>query len=198
AFCWPSLNFQNHLLQRYRIEEHRIRASEAALAEWIGQLSQLDGQLHVIAHSMGNRGMLESVHRALDGKNVRDGGIGQLIFTAPDVEQGDFVSRAARLAGKSNRMTLYASNKDRALGWSKRLSGFSVRAGLMPPPTILDGLDTILVEHPAPLFSFGHSYYADHQPLLDDIRRLIEHNEQPSTPERSLELDSSRQYWLMR
>ena len=122
------------------------------------------GRVHIIAHSMGNQGLL----RAAQGlaPELRDAGVtlGQIILAAPDVDVATFERLANVYPDLSERTTMYASHRDRALRISRWLQD-SDRAGFFPlspqylastqlrcpismsPDSILDTASTPRVKH---------------------------------------------------
>jgi hypothetical protein len=77
----------------------------------------------------------------------------------------------------SKRTTLYTSNGDLPVYLSSIIH-HGPRAGYFKPYTVAAGVDTIAV----PDFDvdmLGHSYFAQAEALLYDIRSLILHNEAP-------------------
>ena len=186
AFSWPCskelvkngipvLNWK----ERYRDDEKRIAASIPGITEWIAKLGRLEGTLNIVAHSMGNRGLLGALLNLIEGAESLN--LGQVFFTAPDVDQTEFVEHAGKVIGSCNRATLYASLRDRALWASRQLAG-GARAGLVPPFAVCDGLDTIDVKDSFSVLSFatGHSYYAEHASVLRDVRSLIADSRPPN------------------
>src|SRR5581483_6861193 len=88
-FSWPSLG----KLSGYPADEAAIEASESAITEFMIDVAQKSGArtVHVIAHSMGNRGVLRAVNRIVMEAQQRSGvRFGQFILAAPDVDSNVF------------------------------------------------------------------------------------------------------------
>jgi esterase/lipase superfamily enzyme len=166
-FSWPSLR----KLAGYVADGETIRYSEPYIAEFFRQLIAAGPRkVHVIAHSMGNRGLLHALPAILSGAN-HPRPFDQLFLAAPDVDADIFRREAPRYAAAAAQTTLYASRKD----WAVRLSSvvnWGERAGFHPPVTIVDGIDTVSVVH-TDLDSFGHGYVADARVVLTDIQNAI-------------------------
>jgi esterase/lipase superfamily enzyme len=134
--------------------------------------------VHIIAHSMGNRGVLRAVNRiAARGQDRAKVRFGQIILAAADVDADVFRQLSAAYAAVSSRTTLYVSRRDRAIEASRWLHEFP-RAGLLPPVLVCEHIDTINVTN-ADLTMLGHGYVADARDVLQDMHDLIFHNTPP-------------------
>jgi esterase/lipase superfamily enzyme len=72
--------------------------------------------VHVIAHSMGNRGLLRSMQRIASGaQHTARTVFGHIVLAAPDIEARVFRDLVRVYERVAVRTTLYASSKDRAL-----------------------------------------------------------------------------------
>ena len=175
-FSWPS----KASVEDYFADVERIGESEADIAAFLtGLATQLGGAtVHIIAHSMGNRGLARAMQRisaAVTGATgVR---FGQIILAAPDVSVGLFNDLARIYPTLSTRTTMYVSARDRALGLSRWLQD-APRAGFTPPVTIVPNIDTIEVTN-IDLTLLGHGYYAEAEAVLYDISSLLLHNLAP-------------------
>ena len=156
------------------------------------------GIVHIIAHSMGNRGLARAIQRITISAS-RQAGIkfGQIILAAPDIEAGLFRDLARIYPEISTRTTMYVSARDRALGMSKWLQD-SDRAGFTPPVMVVPLIDTVEVTN-VDLTLLGHGYYAEAESVLYDIKELLEHN---SPPERRIRLTAAAEaggpaYWTI-
>lgn len=175
-FSWPS---QGNI-PAYPADEASIEASEAAIARFIVDFTRQCGaeKVHLIAHSMGNRGLLRAMQR-IAAMAEPEGKIqfGQIFLAAPDVDRDLFIDLAHVYPRFSERTTLYASSGDKAVHASKVLHG-APRAGYFAPYTVVEGIDTVTV----PYFDvdlLGHSYFAQAEALLHDIFDTIKRNVPP-------------------
>ncbi len=175
-FSWPSKNS----LRAYAADESTIEASEAAITQFLVDFSNDCNaeQIHVIAHSMGNRGLLRSLQRIAGNAETRGKvRFGQVFLAAPDVDRDLFTDLAHLYPEHAERTTLYASNGDLAVHMSAKLHA-APRAGYFEPYTVVGGIDTIAV----PDFDvdmLGHSYFAQAEALLSDMADLISLNRDP-------------------
>jgi esterase/lipase superfamily enzyme len=131
--------------------------------------------VHLIAHSMGNRVLVN----ALSGMTNRGAPrFQQIMLTAPDIDAGTFVELADTVKSHAGHVTLYASSHDRALLASMKVNG-APRAGEAGKNiVIVDGIDTIDASALDTGF-LGHSYYADNRSVLTDIYNLLRSGDPP-------------------
>ena len=176
AFSWPSRELIP-FVSRYVGDGEVISGCRKSLETLAAHLAGLDGTIHVIAHSMGNRVLTQTWQRIFETLRSSNGlKVGQVIFAAPDVYQQAFRDNTEGIHEFCERATLYANQWDYALGLSRVLSQ-TPRAGLLPPVMPLKNIETI--EVPFNLALFGHTYFAKSIPLLEDIAALIEKNSDP-------------------
>ncbi|MFN0172507.1 MAG: alpha/beta hydrolase [Bryobacteraceae bacterium] len=178
-FSWPSRG----TVTAYPADEATIEASERAITDFLVDFSANCGaeKVHVIAHSMGNRGLLRALQR-IAGNAEGPVKFGQILLAAPDVDRDLFLDLARLYPQHAERTTLYASDADRAVHLSSTLHD-APRAGYFTPYTVAPGVDTVAV----PDFDvdlLGHSYYAQAEALLHDIHDLMRHNEAPAKRQR--------------
>jgi esterase/lipase superfamily enzyme len=193
-FSWPSRG----RVSGYVSDGTSIEASERHIAEFLTRFAQDSGatRVHLIAHSMGNRGLLRSIQRiarqATDAAKVR---FGQIFLAAPDVDSQTFADLARLYSQVSERTTLYVSSKDLALAGSSIVNDYP-RAGFIPPVTIVDGIDTIEVSS-VDLTMLGHGYYGGAEGVLYDMHELLLHNVPPQrrTRIRRMTTADDRTYW---
>src|SRR5690242_7882870 len=129
-FSWPSQGST----RGYPADEATIEASEGVIADFMTDFAERSGAgaVHIIAHSMGNRGVLRAVNRIAAKAQRRTGKpFGQVILAAADVDADVFRQLSAAYAEVASRTTLYVSKRDRAVEASRWLHKFA-RAGLMP------------------------------------------------------------------
>jgi esterase/lipase superfamily enzyme len=130
-FSWPSQGSTG----AYPADEATIEASEGVIADFMTDFAERSDAtaVHIIAHSMGNRGVLRAVNRIAAKAQQQTGKpFGQVILAAADVDADVFRQLSTAYAQVAARTTLYVSKRDRAVEASRWLHNFS-RAGLMPP-----------------------------------------------------------------
>ena len=195
-FSWPSQG----AVKGYSADEATIEASEPFIAEFIEDFVARSGaeKVHIIAHSMGNRGVLRAIDR-IANKAQRHTGvlIGEIILAAADVDADTFRDLSGAYGRVSRRTTLYVSSRDLAIEASRWLHDFA-RAGLLPPIMIVPGIDTINVTN-VDLTTLGHGYVADARAVLEDMHELLVHDTPPDRrfALRQGETDVGERYWII-
>jgi esterase/lipase superfamily enzyme len=111
------------------------------------------------------------------------------------VDRRLFERDARILAMVSKRVTLYASSNDYALKVSMALANFQ-RAGILPPPVEVPGVDVIDVG-PVDLTFLGHSYVVEEIAVMEDMVKLISGNTPPSRRSRIVP-GADRRSWILK
>ncbi|MEP7312968.1 MAG: alpha/beta hydrolase [Pseudomonadota bacterium] len=188
-YSWPS----QASTTAYTVDEAVVGISGLRMAEFLDTVVAQSGaqRVHLIAHSMGNRTLVEALqafrnrHPELHNKRV----FGQVVFTAPDMDRDYFLETVTGLQGYADRVTLYASNSDLALKTSQKIHG-APRAGLAGASIVTaKGLDTIDMSG-VKADMLGHNYYAADAGAIYDLFRLLWRSEPP--PQRCGMSDQSR------
>lgn len=194
-FSWPSRG----TLLGYAADGAAIEASEEAITQFLLDFARNSGvgRVHIIAHSMGNRGLLRAMQRILSRAEAESPvRFGHLVLAAPDVTRELFLPLAKQYGRLAERTTLYISSRDRALAASRFLQGD--RVGFAPPVTVCPEIDTIYVANVDDTF-MGHSPFAEARPVLTDIHNLFRFD---ARPEQRLGLketfEGEMRYWVMR
>jgi esterase/lipase superfamily enzyme len=195
-FSWPSRGS----VTAYPADEASIEGSEQAITDFLVDFTQNcgAGKVHLIAHSMGNRGLLRALQRIAANAETRSKvKFGQVFLAAPDVDRDLFLNLARLYPEHAERTTLYASNVDLAVHLSAKLHS-APRAGYYAPYTVAPGVDTVVV----PDFDIdllGHSYFAQAEALLHDMYDLIRHGAPPAQRQRiSPSVDEGSSFWKLR
>jgi esterase/lipase superfamily enzyme len=170
-YSWPSRGSLLH----YTTDEEAIRRTERHLREFLELVRKNSGaaSIHLIAHSMGNRALVNALERIGEQMAPSDSAkFHQVILTAPDIDRGQVEDVAQQLCRTAKRVTLYASSNDVAM-MASRVFHSVPRAGeaggnllLVRPLDTIDAtrVDTSLV---------GHSYFADSRSIISDIFCLL-------------------------
>jgi len=175
-YSWPSRGS----VSAYVTDLSAIEASEAQIADFLVAVTALadSGKVHLIAHSMGNRGLLRAMHRATTQAALRSGTrFGQIFLSAPDMNPALFRQLASVYPQVAERTTLYVADQDKALAALEWMTEGG-RVGGAPPVLVLPGIDTVRV-HGSSLFQLGHSYFAEEPDVLRDIRAQLYWREPP-------------------
>jgi esterase/lipase superfamily enzyme len=177
-YSWPS----QASTAAYTVDEAVVRPSGRKLARMLDNVVQQTGaeRIHLIAHSMGNRAMVEALQTyvSMHGPEASKGTFDQIVLTAPDVDRDYFIDVMSTIGSVARRTTLYASENDMALKSSRILHG-APRAGLAGESiVVLPGVDTIdMSAVEADLL--GHSYFAADEGPIYDMFRLFWRNDPP-------------------
>jgi len=132
-FTWPSLGEVR--LLAYTYDRESATYSRDALEELIDLLSTNPNvkEINIVAHSMGNWVTLE----ALRGRSIRSGRIGDKIknvmLVAADVDVDVFRTQIRRMGNPRPRISLFVSQKDRALALSQFIWDGIPRVGEINP-----------------------------------------------------------------
>lgn len=195
-FSWPSRGS----VVAYPADEATIEASERAITEFLVEFVANCGaaKVHVIAHSMGNRGLLRALQRIAANAETRGKvRFGQIFLAAPDVDRDLFLDLARLYPEHGERTTLYTSDGDLPVHLSARLHD-APRAGYFKPFTVTPGVDTIAVPD-FDLDLLGHSYFAQAEALLHDIYDLMRLNASPGRRQRiTPATDGGASFWRLR
>jgi hypothetical protein len=187
AFCWPSVGEVSEAA--YGQDAAQAGKSIAALADLLDRLtaptgdSSADGaggrppRLHVLAHSMGNRIVLEAVYQLVDSGRWPQGEkrLGQVVLAAPDVGAAQFNQLVDYTLDASDRVTYYYYANDLALNVSREFNKYEP-VGMIP--YFERGLDTINAEGSGTDF-LGHSYYSSSVKMLADFELLLKYGYGP-------------------
>ena len=141
-YSWPS----EAIAARYTIDETNVHWSRPHFQVFLRDvLTQSEAEaVHVIAHSMGNRLLAETISQfKADGLPTGSAKLRQIVFAAPDLDAQTFEDLAKAFHGCAERFTLYASSGDLALQVSKKVHGYA-RAGDSGHGLVtLDEIDTV-------------------------------------------------------
>lgn len=169
-FSWPSQGRLSGYMQDENNSEWSIPDLRDFLAEVAGQAG--DGEIYLVAHSMGNRVATRALARLLSERPELRPRFREVLLIAPDLDPDIFRRELApAIMQGGTRVTLYASNKDKALLASKKLHG-QARLGDASPVAVLSGMDSIdATEVETDLL--GHSYFAEAKHVLSDLFAVI-------------------------
>ncbi len=187
-FSWPSKNET----MAYSYDGDSAEISTEYFTELLKMLQREAGikTVHIIAHSMGNRIVLNAIDKAVEQLKIQP--LGELIFAAADIDRKRFIQLAKTVRKVARGMTLYASSDDEALWWSQKVAFQMPRAGTVTKdgPVITAGVESIDMtvtnkaksrrENIRSLDLFGlntHNTFVS--PVIVDISRLIAKGEHP-------------------
>ncbi len=186
-YSWPSMGNA----AGYVADIDAVEASVPHLITFLRGIAGTEGveRVHLIAHSMGNRGLLAALRDLFGAEPAPGRMFDQLILAAADVDAEIFKTRSRVYPRASRRTTLYTSNHDLALRSSGLIRDNNSRAGFAPPLTVVDGIDTVLVSD-VDLSLLGHGYFGSAGPVLNDMHDLIVNDLPPEKRARLVHVDS--------
>ncbi len=196
-FSWPSRGS----VAEYHADIASIEASERYISEFLLEMSERCGahRIHLIAHSMGNRGLLRAFNGLAQQTRERIGrNLKQVFLAAPDIDEELFRNLSDVYHSMATRTTMYVSSKDLALNSSGIIHDHP-RAGYTPPVTVVEGVDTVDVSN-IDLTFLGHGYVADARPVLADMHNIMASD---AAPNRRFGLqreftDDGEEYWQIK
>lgn len=175
AYSWPS----KKSVLRYvaDMDESIAVANKTALKELLADITTAVGarSVYVIAHSMGNRLLLDALQQLPAAGEKRP--FDSIVFASPDVESKEFETLVGTSNAQANRMTLYTAAGDIPLGLSElirtglfnaeKLRRAGDRDGGVKTQPYLDVVDASKAQSDW----LGHSNFA--QLAKDDLRALL-------------------------
>jgi esterase/lipase superfamily enzyme len=201
AFSWPSMGGENlwddvKNILNYTPDRTSAANARLPLARFLKEVLLPAGPTKIafIAHSMGNRVLLETLSDA--SRTPQDGigtVVGDLVFAAPDVPRSEFRNFLTEIRDLGTVKTLYATRNDRALRasrdfWHEAPAGliqeppswWQVWKGRTPPgePVSAQSVEAIDVSAagkagPLNFLNMNHDFYATNLSLIEDMRSVI-------------------------
>ena len=171
VYSWPS----DGGITAYNTDSEDIAWSAKHIEELLLKLKQEfpDRKLHLVAHSMGSRGLLGAL-RLMDHKGASTPLFQSVILCAPDFDSELFRDQiAAEVRPLAKQWVVYTSNKDLALTASEQINA-APRLG--KPVTYAEGyeiIDASELEVTPWSLPETHSYYATKKRVLDDMVSVI-------------------------
>lgn len=195
-FSWASAN---EVLKGYTADEATTEISAKHLYKYIFNLWKYSStkKIHIIAHSMGNRVLMNTLKKIKDEND--DIKFGHIIMVAPDIDTELFKDNSYLYSQFSEMSTLYVSPDDDAIRKSYNIHKEN-RVGLSPPVVVEKGIDTINVNQlmSRALWDFGHSYYTEAEALLYDLHELILHYAKPEKRPKLQKVEvGGKRYWQL-
>jgi esterase/lipase superfamily enzyme len=172
-YSWPS----DGAIPAYRADEQDAKATIPHLKTFLEDVARRTGAttIHIIAHSMGNQALTNVLNSILaDSDNSASTVFHDIVLAAPDIDSGVFTRDIASqlTAGYPDKVTLYASARDKALLLSMMINHTGRVGYISGNPLIFNGMATIDVTD-VDTSLLGHSYYADNISVLSDLFSLF-------------------------
>jgi esterase/lipase superfamily enzyme len=165
----------------YAKDEETVALTVDRLVGFLKTLTETSGaaEIHLIAHSMGNRALINALKELQAPSSTAHKRFKQIVLTAPDVPRQDAEKFISAANANAERVTLYASNRDRALLLSRKFHN-NCRLGFVYDfPYVISGLDSIDASNVETDF-LGHSFFSDARTVLADLTNLVLYGEAPA------------------
>ena len=197
-YSWPS----RHELSAYHGDTTSIDWSTAHLRAFLEDIAlQTNVQtIHVIAHSMGNRGFVNAFIDVLKNPDITNNWkFGEIVLVAPDLDRQIFERDIAPIITKvPSRITLYVSAVDIPLLASKTVNLYRRLDDASKEPVIIEGIQTIDASQVVNLAT-GHTYYRENPKVMADLYYLINQRRDASLrPTLEAVESSAGQYWIVK
>jgi len=176
-FSWPSAGRLS--LKSYFNDGEAARDAAPYLSKFLDVLTQdlKTKRINIVAHSMGNRVLtaaLEDYATDYLQNHLEQDIEFRIVLAAADMERDVFDLVADNIVDLDPNVTIYASDDDLALNFSKLLNGkprLGDTNGNKPYIRQEEGYETIDATPVATeLFGLGHNYYSEDPFILNDIR----------------------------
>jgi esterase/lipase superfamily enzyme len=197
-FSWPS---QGSALD-YTVDKENSEWAASGIRDFLKKLAKSQGleQIHLIAHSMGNRALTYALRGMMAGppEERLSRKFNEVVLTAPDIDADIFKTQIAPAVVRvASRVTLYASSHDQALALSKKINGHARAGDSGDGLVVVKGIDTIDVSA-VDTSLVGHSYYGSSDTVLTDIWDLIKCAKGPDLREylRPRDYQGGLKYWV--
>jgi esterase/lipase superfamily enzyme len=174
-YSWPSQG----KVSQYLVDETNAEWTIPHLVTFLREIRAKTGasKIHLIAHSMGAR-VLTRALKELDSDQLVTTRFNQIILAAPDIDAETFAAMAKAINRAGDRITMYASSRDRAIKWSKSVHGYPRAGESGRALVVVPGVDTIDATSLSTDF-FSHSYFSG-RTVLADLFVLIRFDTSPS------------------
>ena len=179
-YSWPSQGAELD----YPVDEQQAGRTTVRFESFLKDVVERSGaeQVHLIAHSMGNRVVSDSLESIGKQNSLvsRQGILKELVMAAPDVDPVKFkqqqLNYAARLV---QRITLYASLNDIPLNYSRKIHGDS-RLGIGGPSIFVDARVNSIDASKLRTDRDSHGYVMSNDIVLGDMHQLVVNGLAPS------------------
>ncbi|MCA9005758.1 MAG: alpha/beta hydrolase [Planctomycetaceae bacterium] len=183
-YSWPSQ--ERGSIWAYKEDGRTAQWCEENVTLFIEAIARESGarKIHLIAHSMGNRVLsraLKNISQKLALTQEAKPLFNEVILTAPDIDAQVFKeSIAPHIVQTAERFTIYSSSEDLALKasrvvnsyWHQRLGEGGSYLTVFPEYKKINVVDASEID--TNLFALGHSYHADSNTVLSDVRLVFQ------------------------
>lgn len=197
-YSWPSRASPSPLA--YTADAETVKWSKQLLRDFLGDFmaKTTASNVYLIAHSMGNRPLTESVLSLFSEQPQFRSRIKEVILAAPDINADVFKRDVVPgLVGAGRPITIYASSQDKALRISKIINSAPRAGDSGPGLVVVDGVETIDASAVDTSF-LGHSYFADTREVMSDIQSMFGQGLRAKQRPGLRQMTTVRPYWEFR
>lgn len=194
-FSWPA---DGNML-KYTWDEADLVWSVPHIAKFLEQLvvTTGDGNLDVVAHSLGARGIFQALVRL----SYRSGSsfiLNELVLIAPDIDTDTFRQDLDQLKSVVRRITIYVSENDKALKVSNEVHGNPRLGQAGEHLTIFEQVESIDISAIGTRRFSGHIYHLFNPEVIDDLTELLTIGKSASQRSRlKATRNEGLRYWLL-
>lgn len=193
-YSWPS----SGAYLKYFADETEARNTQTNLKSFLKKYVKKSGSknIYLIAHSIGARSLTNALKDlVLEDPSIRHK-FKEIVLAAPDIDAGIFKNDIApKIVTSEPSITVYASDKDKALLLSRQFRNYKRLGDAGDGITMIPGVEMIDASAVETDF-IAHAYHASSSPVLNDISSLL--HERKRADERGLAAIQNREgrYWL--
>jgi esterase/lipase superfamily enzyme len=213
-FSWPAGS--TGLLQGYTRDRESGEFANPHLKMFIRDLAACPEveKIHLIAHSRGTDILATAVRelhvesRGAGKETKAELKLGQLVLAAPDIDLDVFVERfgADRVGFVPERLTIYVSPNDKAIGLSNWLFGSARRIGQLAFGDLGPEFAAAVKSHPvldivdvrAKTAKKGHGYFLDSPAALSDLILVLRDGRKPGEANGRPLFNDPEGFWQVR
>lgn len=197
-YSWPSAGS----ILAYASDLVNVDWSTFYLNELLLNLLDLQdiSKIHILAHSMGNRALLNSLKYLSDSGQIVDiDKIGQVVMLAPDIDTEIFArDYLPILRDLAEGITLYANAKDVPLQTSNRVNRYQRLGNARETVFTAPGMETVEISETVSIFN-SHDAHLEIPQVQEDLHRLL--NLQQMAPSRTTLSEvrdaANKPYWML-
>lgn len=194
-FSWPA---DGNML-KYTWDEADLVWSVPHIAGFLEQVVATNGEgnIDVVAHSLGARGMVQALVR-LSYRNSGRLILNELVLIAPDIDTDMFRQELAQLHSIVRRITVYVSENDKALKLSQEVHGYPRLGQAGENLTIFEEVESIDISAIGTRRFSGHIYHLFNPEVINDLAELLKTGK--SAAQRSRLIATRKEglrYWLL-
>lgn len=131
------------------------------------------GRVDVVAHSLGARGVVFALSR-LACRQAPESMLSELVLVAPDVDTDNFGHMLSKIRPLVNRITVYASENDKALMASEEFNGYPRLGQAGDNLTVFKDVQTVDISASGMRRFSGHIYHLYNPAVVKDLTFLLD------------------------